>query len=93
MKKQIQTLFAVALACLMVMLAAGSAMAQNSTADDMQILKEKVRADKKLLVAMNMGFTESEAKKFWPVYEAYQKDLEAINKRITQLISAYADAI
>jgi hypothetical protein len=92
MKKQIQTLFAVALACLMVMLVAGPAMSQNPTTDDMQILKEKVRADKKLLVAMNMEFTESEAKKFWPVYEAYQKDLGVINQRITQLISAYAEA-
>jgi hypothetical protein len=32
----------------------------------MQIVREKVRADKKLLVAENMQLTEAEAKAFWP---------------------------
>jgi hypothetical protein len=54
--------------------------------DDMQILRDKVKADKKLLVASNMQLTESEAKAFWPVYEGYQKDLAAINQRIGKLI-------
>jgi hypothetical protein len=56
----------------------------------MQILMEKVKADKKLLVANNMGLTESEAKGFWPVYEEYQKDLMAINQRIIKMIESYA---
>ncbi len=37
----------------------------------MQILREKIRADKKLLVAENMQLTEAEAKAFWPVYDQY----------------------
>jgi polyhydroxyalkanoate synthesis regulator phasin len=56
----------------------------------MQILREKVKADKKLLVAANMELTESEAKGFWPVYDQYQKDLAAINQRIVKLIESYA---
>ena len=60
--------------------------------DDMQILREKIKADKKLVVAVNMGLTESEAKGFWPLYEAYQKDLQNINKRLGKLILDYADA-
>jgi hypothetical protein len=56
----------------------------------MQILREKVKADKKLLVAANMELTESEAKGFWPVYEDYQKDLTAINQRIVKLVESYA---
>jgi len=58
--------------------------------DDMQILRDKVKADKKLLVASNMQLTESEAKAFWPVYEDYQKELAAINQRIGKLIESYA---
>jgi len=58
--------------------------------DDMQILRDKVKADKKLLVASNMQLTESEAKAFWPVYEQYQQDLTAINQRIAKLIQDYA---
>jgi hypothetical protein len=60
------------------------------TQDNMQILREKIKADKKLLVAANMELTESEAKAFWPVYEQYQKDLTAINRRIVKLIESYA---
>ena len=60
------------------------------TQDDMQILRDKIKADKKLLVATNMQLTDSEAKAFWPVYEQYQKDLTAINQRIAKLIEDYA---
>jgi hypothetical protein len=66
------------------------AAAQQKPADNMQIFMEKVKTDKKLLVATNMGLTESEAKAFWSVYEQYQKDLMAINQRIAKLIEDYA---
>jgi len=62
------------------------------TASDMQILAEKIKADKKVVVAANMQLTEDEAKGFWPVYEAYQKDLAGINKRLLGTIKNYADA-
>ena len=55
-------------------------MAQDKPADNMQILREKIKADKKLLVATNMQLTEAEAKNFWPIYEDYQKDLQKINR-------------
>jgi hypothetical protein len=64
--------------------------AQDKPADNMQILRDKIKADKKLLVAANMELTESEAKAFWPVYDQYQKDLAAINQRIGNLIKSYA---
>jgi hypothetical protein len=67
-----------------------AAAAQDKAADNMQILREKIKADKKLLVAGNMELTESEAKGFWPVYEGYQKDLAGINQRIAKLIESYA---
>jgi hypothetical protein len=66
------------------------AWTQSKPADNMQIMLEKIKADKKLLVAKNMDLTESEAKAFWPVYEQYQKDLMAINQRIGKLIESYA---
>jgi len=66
------------------------AAAQDKPADNMQIMRDKIKADKKLLVASNMDLTESEAKAFWPVYEQYQKDLGAINQRIGNLIKSYA---
>jgi len=67
------------------------AMAQDKPADNMQILRDKIKADKKLVVAANMELTESEAKAFWPIYDAYQKDLQKINQRIIALLESYAD--
>jgi hypothetical protein len=69
-----------------------AAFSQDKPADNMQILLDKVRADKKLLVAANMDLSEQEAAAFWPVYEAYQKDLTALNGRIKDTIKSYADA-
>jgi hypothetical protein len=66
------------------------AVAQDKAADNMQILREKIKADKKLVVAGNMELTESEAKGFWPIYEEYQKELMAINQRIGKMIESYA---
>jgi len=66
-------------------------MAQDKPADNMQILRDKIKADKKLLVATNMELTESEAKAFWPIYEQYQKELQRINQRIVKLVESYAD--
>jgi len=65
--------------------------AQDMPADNMQILREKIKADKKLLVATNMDLTESEAKGFWPIYDQYQKDLQKINQRIVSVLESYAD--
>jgi hypothetical protein len=66
-------------------------MAQDKPADNMQILRDKIKADKKLLVATNMELTESEAKAFWPIYDQYQKELQRINQRIVKLLESYAD--
>ena len=66
------------------------ALAQEKPADNMQILREKIKADKKLLVAANMELTESEAKNFWPIYDDYQKDLQNVNERLGKLLQSYA---
>jgi hypothetical protein len=66
-------------------------LAQDKPADNMQILRDKIRADKKLVVATNMELTESEAKGFWPIYEQYQKDLQKINGRMANLLQSYAE--
>lgn len=69
---------------------ATSAAAQQEPSANMQIVAEKIRADKKLLVAANMDLTEAEAAKFWPVYDAYQVDLQVLAKRTIALIESYA---
>ncbi len=80
---------------LLVFLAAALAapvIAQEAGTTNMEILRQKVKADKKLLVAANMNLTDAESTTFWPVYDAYQKDLQQINERLKNAVLAYADA-
>ena len=44
------------------------------------------------IVAENLKLTDAEGTTFWPVYDAYQKDLQQINQRLAAVIMAYADA-
>jgi Spy/CpxP family protein refolding chaperone len=71
------------------MLATQSAAAQDKTADvtDMQALRAAVKADKKAFVASTLKLTDAEAKRFWPIYDAYQRDLDAANRRRTVAIT------
>jgi hypothetical protein len=71
-------------------LPAFSAEEAQAGASDMEILRDKVRADKKFIVAENMELTEEEAKGFWPVYESYQADLHKLNERMAKVINEYA---
>ena len=50
--------------------------AQDKPANNKEIVHEKLKADKKVIVSKYMDLTESEAKNFWPVYDEYQKDLQ-----------------
>lgn len=59
-------------------------------ANNMQILREKIKSDRKFVVASNMQLTQAEAKKFWPIYDAYIADLQKINQRTLALINNYA---
>ena len=79
-------------ACVMVLISAPFHAQTKPTSTDMEILRQKIKADKKLLVSTNLELTEAEAKAFWPVYDAYQADLTALNARTTKLVTSYAAA-
>ena len=79
-------------ACAIVAGLAFPAMAQTTGTTNMEILRQKIKADKKLVVAQNLQLTDAEGTAFWPVYDAYQKDLQQINQRIGAVVVAYADA-
>jgi hypothetical protein len=69
---------------------AAPSFSEDQSTANMEILKQKVKADKKLLVAANMTLTDAEAKAFWPVYEAYQTELKVVNERYVAVITSYA---
>ena len=81
-------LMGIVLACL----AASPAVAQDKPAETMDVVREKLRADKKLVIATALELTESEARRFWPVYNAYQGDMVLHYDRVLKLIDTYAKA-
>ena len=62
----------------------------DKPASNLEIIHDKLKADKKLIVSKYMELTEPEAKEFWPVYEDYQKDLQKFHERLGGLINSYA---
>ena len=69
----------------MSLLAASPGGAQDKASDaiDMQALQSAVRADKRGYVASALALTDAEGAKFWPVYDTYQRQLDAANRRRT----------
>src|SRR6266446_5214333 len=78
MKKNVAALLFAA-----AMIATPSASAEDKIADvtDMQALRAAVRSDKKAFVASTLKLTSAEAKKFWPLYDNYQRDVDLANRR------------
>ena len=58
---------------------------------DLQLLRQDIRAQKQKLIAENLPMTESEAIKFWAVYNKYTSDLRDINDEKYRLIKEYAE--
>lgn len=58
---------------------------------DLDLLRQDLRSKRKQLITANLKLTESEAAKFWPVYDQYIKELIAINDKKFALIQQYAD--
>ena len=73
-----------------------AALAQKETANgvevekDLALIRRDIRADKKQIIAANVTLTETEATKFWPVYDQYVADMTKHNDEFYSLIKDYA---
>jgi hypothetical protein len=63
---------------------------QASLDQDIQLLRRDVASEKKRLIAANLTLTDTEATKFWPVYDQYQADYKKIGDAKVALIKEYA---
>jgi hypothetical protein len=78
------------LAC--TLLFASTAAAQDSLDQWIKMLKEDLKAQKKEVLTQEMKtFTPEEAKRFWPIYDAYNTELENFVDARLALIKAYID--
>ena len=65
---------------------------QSGIDQNIQLLRQDIRSKKKQLVAANLNLTETEATKFWPVYDQYTADFTKISDQRVALIKEYADS-
>jgi len=82
-------------------LLAGPAHAQSAGATgpsdaeitaQLQLAQAYVGAGKRTFIDEQLALTADEAKAFWPIYDAYQKDLADFNRRRLDNVMAYARA-
>src|SRR5258706_8220304 len=78
MKRTLATLM---LAVTMAVAQAAYAEEKSVDATDMQALRAAVRTDKRALVASTLQLSAAEAKKFWPIYDAYQRTVDMTNRQ------------
>lgn len=66
-----------------IALGAPLARAEDKAADvtNMQALRDAVKTDKRAYVASMLSLTSAEGKRFWPIYDAYQRNLEETSRR------------
>jgi hypothetical protein len=57
---------------------------------NIQLMRQDVRAERKKIVAANMPLTETEATKFWPLYDRYIGETIKVNDARYALIKEYA---
>lgn len=81
-----------------LLLAAGLALAlpavvvaQQPPPQTVDSVRQAIRADKRALVEKNMQLTPEEAKKFWPVYDEYQKELDKIVQKQNRAVLDYVN--
>jgi hypothetical protein len=58
---------------------------------DIDLLRKDLRSKRKQLIAANLKLTDTDAAKFWPVYDQYIAELIAINDRKFGLMQDYAE--
>jgi len=61
----------------------------TSIDEEIAMLRSDLRSNRKQVVAANMKLTDTEAERFWPIYEQYINELVRINDRKYALIKEY----
>lgn len=61
------------------------------SAQELDMLRKDIRSQKKQLMAQNLKLSDSQATKFWPVYDQYTAELVKINNKKYATIQQYAD--
>lgn len=82
---------AILLAIMLIVAPSLCAQPVSTEGTDMQALRTAAKTDKKALVASTLELTPAQAKKFWPLYDSFQRTIDAANRQravsLEQLLS------
>jgi Spy/CpxP family protein refolding chaperone len=78
-----RTLLAAALASL----AAGAAA--QSVMDKLEVSRQAVESQRRILVSGALPLTDAEADAFWPLYDAYEKERRPLDDRANRLVADF----
>ena len=83
-----------ALGCVLALSAATPAFAQDKASPKLTSTEwlAKIQADKKGIVAKSMDLTPDEAKKFWPLYGQFERELAVPQSSYTRAVLDYIAA-
>jgi hypothetical protein len=57
--------------------------------EQLSVLVQAIRANRRALVSVNLGLSQAESEKFWPLYDEYVNQLAPIGDRMAALIEEY----
>lgn len=83
--KRLQTM---AMAGIVALVVAGSALAQTSSA--IAVTRSDIQADRQAIVADNLQLTEPQAQAFWPLYREYRGEMAKVGDRLVKLVTDFA---
>lgn len=79
--------FAVAL----LALALPRAALAQANEKEIELTREAIRAEHKLLVSQNLSLNEAQSEAFWPVYDEYAKEITRVNDRRITLLETFGE--
>jgi hypothetical protein len=72
-----------------VLILAAAPAGPQDVAQSLELNREVVDKQKRMIVAGSLPLSDEEADAFWPLFDAFQKELKKIDRRSDRLIAEY----
>jgi Spy/CpxP family protein refolding chaperone len=78
-----------ALAAVAVVSLAATVATAQTVQDVLELTRQKVETQRRVLVAGALPLTDAEAKAFWPLYDDYERERRALDERSNRLVADF----
>ena len=60
-------------------------------ADEIELTRAVIQTERQAIVAANLGLTNEEGQRFWPLFREYRNDVARVGDRAVNMINTYAE--